>query len=237
MKTKLTFFSLLLLIASCSRIGPTDNELRGIKYVANAWGGEYKYAKGWKTHTGKYFELELKNSNGIEEFKNNAGIAAAGIAYTFYRQLEEEKNNYEAINPVLIFKNGNKETFSFRVTLLDSVKPMIKLGDEMIRLMQERRYDKVYDLWDPARATPGGKDSLTMKLRMIDSLSGNVKENLLIGFEFVKIETGEKMLHVISQQNRYQGRGVCHAFFDPLKAGNNLVGFHYQGLPKSVRMR
>src|SRR5215211_4880183 len=95
----------------------TDNEDKGIKEILAFYGGQCEYGLGRKISLGDEsqtnFWLKVSKSSEIDNFSTVAEMPASNIAYLFYRNLKNEKNNYNEIQVELILGDGKNENFSY----------------------------------------------------------------------------------------------------------------------------
>jgi hypothetical protein len=182
-------------------ISITANEDKGVKEILNFYGGYCKYSLGASASTDdgnkKFFELELSKSDVIEKQSKAAQMPASNIAYLFYKNLKNEKSNYEEIRTVLIFADGEKMTFKFPAKQLELVESRMNVANKVVGLIKEKKFEELKPLLNDNKLVSYNKDELVKNLISIDSQFGNVTEGFRsFGFRINKLKDGMDILHI-----------------------------------------
>lgn len=184
----------------------SDNEDKGIKAVLTAYGGYCEYLLGKsvdsKDGNDKYFKLKLSKSDLVENYKSHPKILASGIAYTFYSNLVEEKNNYTEIHSVLIFNDGNEVTYEYPASTLEKVYQKMNIVDSVVQAIKSKDFNNLKPILDNQSIFKYDKDELIRSLKKIDLEFGNVKSFIVHGFKIDKLENGMELLHVMGVLKR-----------------------------------
>ncbi|WP_282088921.1 hypothetical protein [Aquimarina algiphila] len=210
-KIYILLFSLLIL-ASCGNkhegeqktgllsnlIDITDNESKGVDEILDFYGGYCKYSIGFSASTKdgkkKYFELEMSQSDAIDERLDNVHLPSSNVAYIFYKNLKEEKKNYNEIHVSLISKDNNKREFSFPISVLEQVEKRMIVLDKTINLLKDKEFEKIKEMLNN-ELVPFDKEKLIPRLKEIEPQLGSIQEFLFYGFK-VANHKEKKILHL-----------------------------------------
>jgi hypothetical protein len=178
----------------------TENENKGIKEILSLYGGECSYTKGISSANGqnvRYFKLEITKSRAIEKDSNIVGRPASNIAYIFYTNLVKEKTEYDEIRVSILLKNGTSTNVAYSMDTLEVVKNKMIIADGIVALIKSKKYsilktrlkqDDSYIKYD--------KDKLIDTFIEADPICGNVIEFRQVGFDFLDLPSGNKMIHI-----------------------------------------
>ena len=179
-------------------ISITDNEDAGVKEILDFYGGQCKYAVGVSASTEdgkkKYFELEMSESDAIEERLDKPKLPSSNIAYIFYKNLKEEKKNYDAIHVVLISKDNSKQQFEYPISTLEQVEKRMGLNDKTVSLLKEKKFEEISSMLNN-ELIPFDKEELVPRLIELEPQFGNIKEYRFFGFMIVPFK-GKEILHL-----------------------------------------
>jgi len=177
----------------------TDNEDAGVKEILDYYGGQCKYAIGASASTqdggGKFFELEMSQSDVLEEYRDRISMAASNIAYLFYENLKEERTNYDEVHTVIIFKDGTKKTFEYSTDELELVNNRMSLAHKTVSLITNKNYEELMVLLNN-EITNFAKDELIASLVAVEPQLEEVKEFLPFGYHVREIDNGMNVLHI-----------------------------------------
>ena len=180
-------------------ISLTDNEGAGVKEILDFYGGQCKYAIGASASTKdgkkKYFELEMTKSEVLEENANRIEMPASNIAYLFYRNLKEEKENYDEIHSVIIFEDGTKKTFEYSTETLELVNERMTLVNHTVDLMTNKDYDSLKSILN-AELFEFDKNEFITNIKKFEPQLGEIKEFRPFGFRIREAKNGINLLHV-----------------------------------------
>src|ERR1700761_2048346 len=135
----------VLLLSACSFVKTSKNELKGVKEVADFYGGYCEYSVGASFGTGedtkKYFELKITQSDVLSRFAAVPWVATSNAAYIFYKNLDKEKTKYNQIRTELDFTDGKKYSENFETGQLDSLVESMKIFDTVYDLIRNRNFE------------------------------------------------------------------------------------------------
>jgi hypothetical protein len=200
---KLTYLTLiLLLLFSCAKkhkgeqstsllsnfVSITDNEDKGVKDVLDFYGGYCEYAIGtsFSTDEGKkkYFELKLTKSEVADKFANVREFTASNMAYMFYKDLKNEKKNYDEIHSVLILNGKDKYEYKYSHGRLDTISAKLKVFNKVFESIKGKKYDQLKTILSNDSYKDSDKNQMVLNLKKIDTAYGNIKGVLIYGFRF-----------------------------------------------------
>jgi len=176
----------------------TDNEDAGVKEILGFYGGQCKYAVGVSASTKdgnkKYFEIEMSQSDAIDKQLDKVYLPSSNIAYRFYKNLKEEKKNYDEIKVVLISKENIKQEFDFPITLLEKAEKRIKVAEKTVSLLKEKQFEELKEMLNN-ELVDFDKDELISRLKKVEPQFGNILEFRLFGFKITEIK-GKELMHI-----------------------------------------
>lgn len=244
---KLALFLSILIITSCNnkhegadtKSGPstplqrTANEDKGLMEFLNFYGGTCKCAVGASLSneegTNKYFEIEISESQGIEKYSDKPEMPASNIAYLFYKNLKEEKNNYDEIHVVLLFKNNNKKSYSFSKSDLEKVDKKMHVVYKVIDIIKSKNFENIRAMLNPDTSTVHyDKNELISNLEKIDPQFGEIKEFIPYGFWFNQLTSGQEMLHVSGALLRTKRNTEFSINLDPNSTKDDILNLEYK---------
>ena len=176
----------------------SDNEYKGVEEILNFYGGYCEYSIGISASTKdgkkKYFELKMSESEAIEERLDKPKLPSSNIAYIFYKNLKEEKKNYDAIHVVLISKDNSKLEFEYPISTLEHVERRMNLNDKTVNLLREKKFAELSSMMNN-ELIPFDKEELVPRLIELEPQLGNIKEYRFFGFMIVPFK-GKDILHL-----------------------------------------
>ncbi|WP_405292312.1 hypothetical protein [Algibacter sp. Ld11] len=176
----------------------SDNEANGIDEILEFYGGSCEYLFGVSASTNegtkKYFEIKISQSDAIDELLDKVHLPSSNIAYRFYKNLKEEKKNYDIIKVILISSNNKKEEFDFPITFLEKAEKRIKVAERTISLIKEKQFEELKKMFNDEISLLE-KDEFILRLKEIEPQLGNILEFRLFGFKITKIKNVES-IHV-----------------------------------------
>lgn len=128
-------------------------------------------------------------------------MPASLAAYTFYKNLVEEKNNYTDIKITELFKDGKKTDFSFKTADLEFVNKNVPKVEHFVQLMKSKDYDIINSLFLDSTLIKVDPDKMRSALIKSDSLYGTINNFQFFGFRFFE-KNGIKILHISGALNR-----------------------------------
>ncbi len=145
MKLLRYFFCLLfaLAILSCKQVKVTENELKGMNEIAGLYGGDCSYTIKFTNSTkyGKYktFEIEIINSDFINQNNKMSEMYASNVAYTFYTFIKADINIYKSILCTIVFKEGGKATYEYNKELLQLLDAKLNYVIKIVDILRQKR--------------------------------------------------------------------------------------------------
>jgi len=233
-------FILSVLIISCSNnpkggilsnLLPTKNEDSAINEISKYYGGTCScaFGKSISTANGKknYVELEVKQSEVLETYKNNADLPCSNIAYLFYAKLVDEKTKYDEIRTVISYNDGTSTTCSYPLSQLEIVKAKMLLVNKVFGFINEKKFDSLRSMLNDTSFAKYKKDLIDSIIKTED-VKGPVKKVIPFGFAFGKISSGKEVLHISVAIFREKQRDQFSVDFDPNIASNNIISMNYK---------
>lgn len=246
LKQTILLFGLIALMTNCAEkkdgeqkntllsnfVSITDNEDKGVKEILEFYGGQCKYAVGASASTdegkSKYFELEMSQSEVIESYSKVAQMPASNVAYLFYKNLKDEKSNYDEIHTVLKFNDGDEMTFKYPVEQLDIVSSRMPTVEKIVELIKLKQFQEIKPLLNDTSVANYDKNELVTNMENIDSQFGELKEFLPYGFRINETEDGKRYLHISGAILRDKQNHEFSADFDLDRPKEELLMIGYK---------
>jgi hypothetical protein len=210
----------------------TDNEDKGIKEILEFYGGYCEYSVGMVSSTKqediKYFELKVSKSDAIEKYSNVLQMPASNIAFLFFRNLKNEKENYDEIRTVILLKNGKETTFIYSKKELKIVEERIPSIQLIVEEIKKKNFQAVGGFINNKSMDNHIKSDLIKNLEKINARFGEVEEFLPYGFRFQKDKNGLESLHVSGIVKRDIESHEFSADFDLNAPKNELLKIDYK---------
>lgn len=235
--------ALLVIIFGCkSKVKPespfvttsiSENEDKGIKEILQVYGGKCEYSVGFQDNSihGRtdYFELKVSGSEKIEANYKVAHIPASNIAYTFYHNLTDERQKYDKIQVVILFKNKVSKSFEFSTEDLDLVERKMEIVEDMIELLKNQEYLTVKTKLKPDTSIfKYDDDRLISDMSEADKEWGQISKFIPRGFYFKEYPTGRTILHILGVLERNSGKGEFSIDIDSKADCNDILLIRYQ---------
>lgn len=236
-----TFIILGLALSSCNnRDGKpslfsniSDNENKGIKEILNFYGGNCKYSVVYAASTNegkeKYFEVEMSKSDVVEKFSEELEMPASNIAYLFYHNLKQEKNNYDKIRVVIILQNGKKWTFNYPKEDLAIVDRKMSVVEKVVDVIKRKNFEELKPFLNPDTAyVHYSEDTLIANLVKFDPQFGTIKEFLPYGFRRSQRERDlREVLHISGVLLRDKQNNEFSVDIDPKSTKDEILVLQY----------
>jgi len=209
----------------------TKNEDKGVKEILKLYGGQCEYGIGFSTSNDngkiRYFWLKLSKSEIVEAYVNLPQFPASNVAYTFYKNLNEEKHMYDEIRSEIVFKNEPSSKLSYTFKQLEKVKIKLATFNKCAALIKEQKYDSLQLLLNPDTSVINyNKNEVINKIKEIDIMTGIIKETVFYGFEFHHTENGSEILHLTGLMIREK---QDHAFSIDLDPNSHKIEIYTLG--------
>lgn len=245
---KITIILFLLIgISSCTnghkgekKLSPfvsiTDNEDVGVKEILDYYGGYCKYSVGREseteigksTNTTKYFKLEMSKSDVLEEYSQKIGLPASNMAYLFYKNLKDEKSNYNEIRTSIILKDGKEREFKFPVEQLEMVNKKMLLVNKIVNLLKEKKYEEIKPLLNDKGVVKYDKEELFVNILKVEPALGDIETFLPFGFYFQKLDGGGEVLHISGMIKRNKQNNEFSINLDPSLDKDEVYSIDYK---------
>lgn len=148
---KIALIIILFNLISCNNTNITVNEENAVQQVLNFYNGECIRSKGLKSENGNnksYFELEISKSELLNIEDKNLKKHSANIAYLFYSNLGEEKENYQEIKVKILLDNGIIKEFIYSKIQLSEVEKLHSYLNQIIEEITKKNYERLLILFD-----------------------------------------------------------------------------------------
>lgn len=241
----LLILSVLLILSSCSNhekkagttllgnlIEITENEQKGIDEILEYYGGYCAYSVGFdsstESGTTNYFEFEISESRAVEKYKSMAEMPASNVAYLFYKNLGEEKSNYEHVNVILKYNNGGESKFVFSKNDLELVDKRMPTVIEIIELIKRGEFEEIKSMLAIEDEYAEAINSLVSNMENQDTLFGNVIEFHPYGFRMNETVNGKRGLHISGAVFRDKQNHEFSVDFDLEQPENRALTLGYK---------
>ncbi|HTM98805.1 MAG TPA: hypothetical protein VL088_08695 [Pedobacter sp.] len=169
-------------------IKASDNEKRGVQEVVDFYGGKCEYSVGSSVSSSKdsnkYFKLSLYESDLLEENGHRIEMPASNIAYLFYKNLKEEKKNYDEIRIEVKFKDGQKVELDYSTNILQAVLKRMPFAFKVVDLIKYQKYAELTSLINDTAIFEFNKEELTPSLKEVETQFGKITDEAFRPFGF-----------------------------------------------------
>ena len=189
MRKKLSYLILLLITFSCEK-NPlmTKNEAEAVQKVADFFGGYCELSKGFEsenTNIKTYSELEVSESVLLKDSPKKKYTSHSGnIAYLFYSNLGNEKDNHEEIRVRIISENGENSDYQYLKTELKEIDKLISKINNTTEIIKKSEFEKVKNLFD--KTVQVETTQIKDLFKNIESKFGKTTDYQFQGFEFLE---------------------------------------------------
>lgn len=236
---------MIMLIMSCAdkkegELKPTlisnfvtvsDNEYKGVNEILEYYGGYCEYSVGASASTEegkkKYFELKMSKSDALEQFADKAEMPASNIAFLFYKNLIEEKDNYNEIHTVILFNDNEEMTFIFPTEQLKLVEERISTIETLVDKIKNKKFDQIAELINDQSVFKYDKLELIKSLEEVNPNFGEVEEFWPLGFKFYTSDEGYEILRIVGMVKRSIQDHKFSADFDLEASKDELLYLDY----------
>lgn len=246
LKTVILLFGLITITSSCAEkkegeqkntllsnfISITDNEDKGVKEILEYYGGKCEYSVGASASTdggkAKYFVLELSESQTIESYSKVAQMPASNMAYLFYKNLKDEKQNYNEIRTVIKLSNGEDISFNYSTDQLAIVEGRMPTVEKVVELIKTKQFQEIKPFLNDTSVAKYDKNELVTNMENVDTQFGEAIAFLPYGFRFNEYENGKKYLHISGRISRDKQDHEFSADFDLGRPKDELLMIRYK---------
>ncbi|WP_299218321.1 hypothetical protein [uncultured Aquimarina sp.] len=213
MTKKIIWFVVTSLLVSCAKkrnreikntllsnfVEITENENKGIDEVLDFYQANCEYFIGFSSSntedSKKYFKLKMSNSEKLYLLEEELEIPASNIAYRFYKNLENERSNYDEIQTVFITRDGNEESYVFNRETLDFIHKKATLVNTILDSMKLKEYDFLKSTLS-TRSYGEHKGRLIKDFKKMDSMYGEISNYSPLGYKVYRTKSDLKILHI-----------------------------------------
>jgi len=179
----------------------SDEETKGINEIVSLYGGSLTYSIKWNTSTStgrtKTFEIEIDNSDIINQNQKLTEMFASNIAYTFFKFSKGEKEKYDSIITTIHFKEGGKATFAYHSDLLKVVDLKLKYVQQVVDILKVKKYDKISSTIKIGPVLlEENRIKYIDKLKSMDSTFGDIYDFTPSGFRISSRDKQRQILHI-----------------------------------------
>ncbi|ANQ51728.1 hypothetical protein MY04_4390 [Flammeovirga sp. MY04] len=235
---KTIFFLFLSLLFSCSvkSIILSETERKGVDDIVNFYGGYCESTIGKSVANGEasitYFEVKLKESEGVEQFKKDSKFASSNMAYRLYRNLtEEEKAKYTEIRTAIVFENGITKEYTFKPEELAVVDNKSKTVDLVVDYIKDKNFNKLSSLLNDSSAIQYDKAELIHQIETGETTFGKITEEGFRIFGYRKVKFNRKFKKYLMISGVIVRDGKSNEFsvvMDPKLETNEVLGLEYK---------
>jgi hypothetical protein len=197
---KLTLF-LIVVIYSC-RNPISQNELKAIDEIANQYGGQCSYSininKSISSGKKITFEVELSNSNFLDEYPELGEMVTSNMAYILFKFPNKERK-YDEIISTVVFQNGRKLSVNYLQDKLETVDIKLNYVNKIIDLLHKQEYKKVENLIVPDSRP---YQNIHEHLVTADSILGKILDFKFTGFKFKMRSSGIQLIRIYGNLKR-----------------------------------
>ena len=206
MLPRIIFFGLLLFgLSSCQSIGISTEEVKGIDDVLRIFGGSCEYSKTSRVSSDngkeRKYVLEISGSEFITRHINQKELMASGVAYAFFRNINDEQKKYTHVRTVLVSDDHEKESYDFEIAQLEEVHNRMPLAYKVADLIKNSRFDELRRMISDSGYYAFNKEELVSNMEKLQPEYGNVIEFLPLGYSISRVD-GHWNLHIAGRLKR-----------------------------------
>jgi len=213
-----------ILLLSCTTT--SNKEKLGFQEVANFYICDVIKNVGFENknlNNVDYIELELSNSdllnNDIQFLTEHAGNAA----YLFYSKLGDEKDKFDEIRIKFNLNNGQRHSYKFTNDELQKFETIKKEVDKTNEYLILKDYEKLAQQFDEVI----GVNNIELK-SIIDTVTSKYGDLLKIQFQGYRNDSNEKFGDFILVKEAFIVEKLpITMFLAYSKENNKLIGFHF----------
>ncbi|SDY14901.1 hypothetical protein SAMN05444411_1401 [Lutibacter oricola] len=227
MSKPLTILIFLIIFSSCKNNSiETEKEIQSVQKVLDFYGGKCIKHKGFKTekeNSIKFYELEMLDSDFLDKNYEILKSLSGNIAYLFYSNLDNEKENYNQVRVTINSKNGTKSEYHYSETKLEQIERLIPNIENISNYILNKDYDSIYNLFD--KSIELKIDDIKNIYTKIENDFGKLKKSQIRGFEFYDEKEFDHYLKVEIVQIRENKNLIMILIFN--RNNSKLIGIDY----------
>ena len=206
-----TFFQsaylLTFILFSCNQLKISEDETKGLNEIASLYGGNITYSIKWNTSTStgktKTFEIEIDNSDIVNQNQKLTEMFASNIAYTFFKFYKRQKEKYDSILTTIHFKERGKATFAYNPDLLEVVDIKLKFVQQVVDVLMAKKYDQISSTIKTGPVLlEENRIKYIDKLKSMDSTFGDIYNFTPSGFRISPGNKQGQILHISGSLKR-----------------------------------
>lgn len=203
----ITTYLLTFILFSCNQLKISEDETKGLNEIASLYGGNITYAIKWNTSTNtgrsKTFEIEIDNSDIINNNQKLTEMFASNIAYTFFKYSKTQKEKYDSILATVHFKEGGKATFVYNPDLLEVVDIKLKFVRQVVDILKSKKYDEISSTIKTGPVLlEENRIKYIEKLKSLDSTFGDIYDFTPSGLRISSGDKQKQILHISGSLKR-----------------------------------
>ncbi|HYH16359.1 MAG TPA: hypothetical protein VD794_14115 [Flavisolibacter sp.] len=170
----------------------------------------------------------MSQSPFIDQLPEQRDLFASGVAYAFYKNLQEEKHQYSHIKVVLLAAAGGKQSYEYEVNELQTVKQKMGIAESIAKLIKAKKFQAIKPLLNDSSYFNYNKNELIENIIKADPMFGNALEFIPVGYHISRID-GHNNLHIageIKQDKQTNNFSVDIDMDDKLKRAT-LINYKY----------
>lgn len=221
-----------LVFISCKQLKVSEEEEAAMKEIAELYGGTCTYTINWKvsTKSGKTnsFEMEVSNSDFLNENIKLTEMFASNIAYVFFTHVKGQKQKYNSVKSSIVYKDGGKASFDYTLDTLQIVDTKMAYVKKVISVLSDSGIEKVNQMIKRGifKNDEDQRDYFN-KLKSVDSTFGKVIDFTPAGFQFTKNKNGMQLLHISGNLKRSKQDSQFGIFINPGIGEDEMYVFGY----------
>jgi hypothetical protein len=197
----------LFCLLSCSDLKVSQKETTAANEIAGLYGGTCTYTKNVaassKYGKTKSFELEISNSDFLNENIQFAEMFASNMAYIFFTNVKPEKQKYDHIRSSIVYRNGSKAFFDYSFDTLELVTKKMAYVNQVISLFNRDSAEKIIQELKPGVFKNEKEKAVYFsKLKSADTTFGKIVGFTPTGFRFNTVGSGISILHIAGTVKR-----------------------------------
>jgi hypothetical protein len=219
----------------------TENHESGINEVVQHYGGSCTQTFGFQKeglYKGRYFEVEIKDSETLESYIEVPEIPSSTMAYLFYNKLGPDQANLEFIRASISFNDNKKSTSEYSVYDLKLVEQKLAVIDQLNERIGNSDYTNVKSMLS-AELYDFPKDEFVANMDTVGLLCGKPTGIDLYSFQFYELSDSEqqdattsksnqRILHISYTMLREKQSHECSVEFYADPTRNEIVDIKYR---------
>lgn len=218
----------LCLLAICFIACVSENEQKGLDYIADLYDAETSYSKSFNNSVGtkamKKFNVKVSGSARIDTLEPT--VTTANIAMLMFESFtEKEKGNYTHIDVELINSKNDTAAYYYPVDILEELSTKSNSYKQFSQSLVDNKFEVLDEIKDATHIPNKTEDGLKSKIRAMEQRWGKLRS-----YEPFGIAEATDDMGTIYQFQGYLifGNGVRKPYFTVAEAqtdNHKLIGF------------